>query len=162
MNIILQLKHWQILLIGFIVSIFLYISFSTLFAVFLFLILCISIWYYYIATKLNKKNIKIKMLDIIYFQLVFWVGVSNLLFIMLLDLGIINIDKTEYQFFFNFIFQATYIYICWFIAKSLKSIELKKEATVSEYIISLILLWMLVPIGIWFIQPRINKVFRQQ
>lgn len=162
MKIILQLKHWQIILIGFIVSLFLYITFSTLVVVFLFLILCLGIWNYYIATNLNQKNIKIKMLDIKYFQLIFVIGVTNVLLIMLLNQGVIRIDKSEYQFLFNLILQATHIYLCWFIAKSLKSAELKKEATVSEYFISIILLWMLIPIGIWFIQPRINKVFKPQ
>jgi hypothetical protein len=44
------------------------------------------------------------------------------------------------------------------IPKSLKSIELGREATFKEYIVDALLLFAL-PIGIWFIQPRVNRLF---
>ncbi len=49
------------------------------------------------------------------------------------------------------------IYTFYNIPKSLKSIELGRKAVFKEYIIDSILLFAL-PIGIWFIQPRINKL----
>ena len=44
------------------------------------------------------------------------------------------------------------------VSKSLKSIELDKESNLSEYIISAILLFAF-PIGVWFIQPRMNRIY---
>jgi len=49
------------------------------------------------------------------------------------------------------------IYILYFIAKTLKSVELQREAHFSDYIGEFFLMWCF-PIGIWFIQPRINKI----
>lgn len=48
-------------------------------------------------------------------------------------------------------------YAFYSVAKSLKSIELKREANFSECIIDAITLFAL-PIGIWFIQPRIKRI----
>ena len=45
------------------------------------------------------------------------------------------------------------------VAKSLKSIELNREARFSECIIDAITLFAL-PIGVWFIQPRVNRILR--
>jgi hypothetical protein len=44
-----------------------------------------------------------------------------------------------------------------FPSKLLKSIELDQDAKAKEYISDLILL-ALSPIGVWFLQPRINKI----
>ncbi len=49
------------------------------------------------------------------------------------------------------------IYIIYFIAKTLKSVELQREAHFSDYIGEFFLMWFF-PVGIWFIQPRINKI----
>ena len=48
-------------------------------------------------------------------------------------------------------------YIMFFAAKTLKSAELSKEAEFGEYIVELLLLWF-YPVGIWIIQPKINKL----
>ncbi len=50
------------------------------------------------------------------------------------------------------------LYTFYNVPKSLKSIELGKEAHFSEYIILAILLFVF-PIGLWFIQPKINRIF---
>lgn len=45
-----------------------------------------------------------------------------------------------------------------FIAKALKSIELQRPVEQHEYYREFFLI-LIFPIGIWFIQPRINKIF---
>ena len=45
-----------------------------------------------------------------------------------------------------------------YVAKSLKSVELQKSVTFSDYAGEFFLIWFF-PIGIWFIQPRLNKMF---
>lgn len=48
-------------------------------------------------------------------------------------------------------------YTFYFCAKTLKSIQLEKEATFSEYVGEFFMLWFHF-IGVWIIQPRINKL----
>ena len=49
-------------------------------------------------------------------------------------------------------------YCIYFNAKSLKVAELQREVTFNDYVGEFFLLWFF-PIGVWFIQPRINKMF---
>lgn len=44
-----------------------------------------------------------------------------------------------------------------FPVKTLKSIELNKEASLGDYFGSFMLI-VILPIGIWFLQPRINQI----
>jgi len=44
------------------------------------------------------------------------------------------------------------------VSKSLKSIEKGEKARISEYLVDAVLLFVL-PIGIWIIQPRLNKIY---
>ena len=48
-------------------------------------------------------------------------------------------------------------YCYYFVAKTLKSIELKREAKFDEYIGEFALVWIYF-IGIWFLQPKINTL----
>ncbi len=50
------------------------------------------------------------------------------------------------------------IYCLNFVAKSLKAVEWQRPVTFSDYAGEFFLIWFF-PIGIWFIQPRINKMF---
>jgi len=43
------------------------------------------------------------------------------------------------------------------VSKTLVSAELNKEATFNEYVSTLLLL-IFTPIGIWFIQPRVQQL----
>jgi len=49
-------------------------------------------------------------------------------------------------------------YCLYFVAKVLKSVEWQRSVTFSDYAGEFFLIWFF-PIGIWFIQPRINKLF---
>ena len=46
-----------------------------------------------------------------------------------------------------------------FPGKTLKTLELGKEATFGQYF-SYFLLMIFWPIGIWFIQPKLNKIIK--
>lgn len=49
-------------------------------------------------------------------------------------------------------------YCIYFVSKALKSAELQRDAVVGDYIIDFICFWFYF-VGIWFLQPRINKLF---
>jgi hypothetical protein len=53
------------------------------------------------------------------------------------------------------------IYIFSRIPKSLNSIENKRIVKSSEYLKDSLLLFIF-PIGVWFIQPRINKIAKEE
>lgn len=49
-------------------------------------------------------------------------------------------------------------YLIYFCSKSLKTYELQKKLKFVDYAGEFVLLWFF-PIGIWIIQPRINKIY---
>ena len=50
------------------------------------------------------------------------------------------------------------LYCLYFIAKVLKAVELQRPVTFSDFAGEFLLIWFF-PIGVWIIQPRINKLF---
>lgn len=60
-----------------------------------------------------------------------------------------------------FYFMFAYLHIQFFPGKVLKSIESGRAASFVDYIGYGVLIWFW-PIGIWFIQPRINKAVKEQ
>jgi hypothetical protein len=49
------------------------------------------------------------------------------------------------------------IYSLYFIAKTLKTVEMQREAYFSDFAGEFFMIWF-YPIGIWIVQPRINKL----
>lgn len=52
------------------------------------------------------------------------------------------------------------IYSFYFVAKTIKTIEIKREADFSDYAGEFFLIWFF-PIGVWILQPKINKIMIQ-
>ena len=52
-------------------------------------------------------------------------------------------------------------YLLYFTAKTIKTIELKRTVTFSDFIGEFFTIWFF-PIGIWFIQPRINEIVSKE
>lgn len=48
-------------------------------------------------------------------------------------------------------------YLLYFVSKTIKTTELKRTVTFSDFIVEFFMIWFF-PIGIWFIQPRLNKI----
>ncbi len=51
-------------------------------------------------------------------------------------------------------------YAVFFVAKTIKSVEMEEAATFNDFIGEFFMI-MFFPIGIWFLQPRINKLFEK-
>ncbi len=92
--------------------------------------------------------------------------VNGVLVLLIVGVALVFGDGQHYVFsglaalpFYYVIFAYLYVYA--FPVKELKSIELGREAKIGEYAgdVVLMLMW---PIGIWFIQPRINKVLSER
>lgn len=51
-------------------------------------------------------------------------------------------------------------YSLYFVAKTFKTVELQREVSFSDFVGEFFLIWF-YPIGIWFIQPKINKMIEK-
>ncbi len=52
------------------------------------------------------------------------------------------------------------LHTIYFAAKTIRSVELKRNARFSTFVGDFFLIWIF-PVGIWFIQPRINKLIEK-
>ncbi len=52
-------------------------------------------------------------------------------------------------------------YLNYFVSKTIKTTELNRTVTFSDFIGEFFMIWFF-PIGIWFIQPRINKIVSEE
>lgn len=64
-------------------------------------------------------------------------------------------------FFLHLLTMFAIIYTMYFTAKTITSVEMKKETHFSDYIGDFFLIWFF-PVGVWFIQPRINRIIEEQ
>lgn len=51
-------------------------------------------------------------------------------------------------------------YCLYFVAKTIKTVELQRSVTFSDFVKEFLLAWFF-PIGIWILQPRINNMIKQ-
>ena len=178
MRFLLRLKHWQLFLItwGIPVAINLY-TFSRpalmvkLFPVMM-LVFIIGIfgWIWAISTQLHKKLPRQVKLNIRGFKVVFSIPIVYMLGITL---------WMGYQFYFrfpegspmigsvilliavlHFISMVCILLGLRFAAQTLRSVELGRLASFSEYAVEFFLIWF-SPIGFWILQPRLNRLIEQ-
>ncbi|MDF3029119.1 MAG: hypothetical protein K0S23_3426 [Fluviicola sp.] len=133
-------------------------------------------WFWNVITKLNPlvptrrgrfpmRRIKLFFfIPIIYFCLVpFFVAfvvnttaISNPGVGQMLQLGILGFLVFILHFFSIFCILHT----IYFAAKTIRSAELKRNASFSNFAGDFFLIWIF-PVGIWFIQPRINALLNK-
>jgi hypothetical protein len=160
MERILNFKHWQLFLLIIIPTS--YISKSdVLIFIKLFGILISSIWVYSVVVYGNKKIIELNLpkINLKLFSI-------NILLIPILCLfvflyfykgygqsGVLKLIWNIVMFYWLFAILQTIL----IAAKTLITIELKRKATFSDYFWTYFFMINLF-IGIWFIQPKINKL----
>lgn len=171
MTKLMRLKHWQAFSIfaifyagllfiqgndintNFLSSIELVVGLSIIF-LFIFFGWLMSIGVYLTQIKANPdRNRKI---------LILLAGFSTIVGYSLLNLERLSFDEEIVPTWLSIIsFPFSYwgiIYIFYKVARSLKSVEIGEKAKFSEYILYIILL-AFIPIGIWIIQPKLNKIY---
>jgi len=185
MNIFLRLKHWQLfgLLIG-IPFIFQIVGMTTVIAsqdptkMFIIfppmMILYMGIffgWFYALGVNLNKRlpaTVKMSLTKFKWFLIipaVYIVFFSIFIFGIfggIFDSGkpnpVVIVDNFGIIFPLHIFSMFCIFYCLYFNAKSLKAVEWQRPITFSDYAGEFFLIWFF-PIGIWIIQPRINKIF---
>lgn len=177
----LTLKHWQLfgLLVGipmifqFVImgSVFASRNPTIMFAVFpVMMILFIGIffgWFYALGTNLHKKLPETVTMNLTKFKIFLFIPVVYMLILSVFMFGMFSIISTGAEpnpLFLVLIvplhlFSMFCIFYClYFIAKALKAVELQKTVKFSDYVGEFFLIWYF-PVGIWIIQPRVNKLF---
>jgi len=177
----LTLKHWQLfgLLIG-LPMVFQFITIGsvissndpkTMFYFFpILMIIVIGLffgWFYALGTNLHKKLPQTAKMNLNRFKIFLFIPVVYLMLISVFMAGMFfNITsggKPNPAIFALIIplhlFSMFCIFYClYFNAKALKTVEFQKPVTFSDFAGEFFLIWFF-PIGIWIIQPRINKLF---
>lgn len=54
-----------------------------------------------------------------------------------------------------------YLYLVYFASRSLATVEQQRVVELGEYL-SLYFMFMLLPIGVWFLQPRLRRLYQRQ
>ena len=165
MKLILRLKSWQLFLIllfiPVILSFFHLEYFSDILTIILTILIGSAYFFWLLAIglmlpkKLDKsitipsKSFKFHFIGIILVIVLLLFFVSNN--ILPKDYAGIIIIPSLYYFYAIFI-------IFRYVSKVIASVELKRLAKAPDYMGYFMLIWFF-PIGVWFIQPKLNKYF---
>lgn len=120
-------------------------------------------WFYALGTHLHKKLPSTASMNVTRFKIFLFIPVICVLFSVALMPSLIPEGQTGLGIFALIIplhlFSMFCIFYClYFNAKALKTVEAQRPVTFGEYAGEFFLIWFF-PIGIWIIQPRINKLF---
>ncbi len=178
----LTLKHWQLIALFAILPVFIefvlltfllfaknraimYYAFPLLTIFFLIILFC---WYYSLGVNLHKKLPAGVKMNVLKFKILLFIPV---LYTFLFTIIVASFTSNFTTFFkpnagnflkvlpMHIIAIYCFVYCMSFIGKALKSVEIKRNAMYDDYWALFFLIWFF-PVGIWIIQPRINKIFR--
>jgi hypothetical protein len=178
MRIFLTMKHWQLFVLligiplvveltafGYLIihgdSFFFFYFFYSLLFVFMGLFFA---WFYSLGTNLHKRLPAIAPMSLTTFKLFLFIPIGYFICIFLFVFLIPGMLPSLGPLIFLLIvpihiFSMFCLFYCLnFITKALKTAECQRPTTFGDYAGDFYLLWF-YPVGIWFIQPRINKLF---
>lgn len=184
MEIFLRLKHWHLFLITFglpfvlqiILSVFTWTTNDPMimlqvmpFVMFLFFAGYFG-WLWAIGQEFQKMlpgNLKFNLVPFKIFLL--FPVIYILFFFFMLDFFVVNMEEEmepPLSLFFMIIplhlFTMFCIFYCiYFAARTFKATELQRPVTFPDFAGEFFMIWIF-PVGIWFIQPRINKLIAKK
>ncbi len=186
----LRAKHWQLFLFTFGIPLILQIAFTVMlfmslflnegpdmafigdyFAFFPFLIILFAgvffAWFWSVGIGLNQKTPTNANLNKNVFKLLLIAPFIYLILALILVFNItleegsdLELKATLIIIPLHLVSMGCIFYCMAFIARTIKSIELERNAHFSDYFAEFFLIWF-YPIGIWILQPRINKIFSE-
>ncbi len=113
-------------------------------------------WLWSVATQLQVKapsELKLKssfFMNIFPIMFLYYVGMDRVL------LSLPFVESWTYPSAILIPFVFLHFYVVWFVAKTIKTLEFRRQVLARETIFDFIAI-LLFPIGIWFLQPRVNK-----
>lgn len=129
------------------------------------------VWMYNAATKLQQymnpdmRKLKLKRFKIFFFSPFVYILLLGTLVPIIISYQVNQESPSPAVFILLFsiiipghLYSAfCLIYVLYFSAKTVKSAELQREAHFNDYIAEFFMFWFF-PVGVWFLQPKINKV----
>lgn len=121
-------------------------------------------WFWAVATGLQRLIPAEVPLNVTRFKIFFIIPVVYILFFLLFMISMVDSGGPDPLVFVLIIpvhlFSMFCIFYClYFAAKTIKTAELKRKLTFSDFAGEFFMLWF-YPIGIWIIQPRINRLVK--
>ncbi|MBO9703592.1 MAG: hypothetical protein J7604_25535 [Sporocytophaga sp.] len=131
-------------------------------------------WFWSVAIGLQKKvpdNVKMKVRK---FRILFFIPMIYILLISISMGGVVsgmaeNVSKPNVIFILSIIgimvplhllSMFCIFYSLYFVAKTFKTVELQRAVSFSDFAGEFFMIWF-YPIGIWIIQPKINKIMEE-
>lgn len=188
MNIFLKAKHWQIFLLSIGIPVLLGLSMVilkftnndnglalSLLPVFNFFYIVVFYgWFWAIGTKLHDRLPEGEKVNLKLFKMILAIPIVYLLIIssysLAVVLGIFESNRSpEFAAFdivdkvmpLHIISICCIFYAMWINAKTIKSVELQRPVKFADFAGEFIQIWFF-PIGIWTIQPLINKLVEEE
>ena len=160
MKSFLTLKHWQVFLILIVGSVLCNLTIegdqlSTM-IVEIVGVVVYSLWPIIVGNELNQLLPKKIEVNFSFFLINIFISLGTMITVLILSSGEGMTFSGLYAIPLLYVFFA-YLYCLAFPVKLLNSIETGKEASSGQYIGDFFLV-LFLPIGIWFLQPRINKI----
>ena len=165
MNFFLKVKHWQLFILMAIVPLIIVIVFNPFTFIVRLTYGIIGVgtffgWLYSLGISLNRKLPEGLGIRTVYFKISFFLLVFFFVGSIMIQ---VLYDRPQHEDIFIMLpivifLQGCVFYMFYFIAKSLKTVELQRDTRYSDYADDFFRLWF-YPIGIWNIQPRINELF---
>ena len=121
-------------------------------------------WIYAIGTELQKRlpqSLRSSQ-TLFRFHSAYIFFCNILIGVMMMFKEVLNVNQSMGSIFFLlllYMFVAVFS-VTRFAAKSFASVEMKINATISDYAGYLMLIWFF-PFGIWIIQPKLNRIIEQ-
>jgi len=176
-KILLRLKHWQLFVLAILwvvvpftflltlwrnaAATWLLMLIMLLFPVFLYICFYL-IWFYTLAVNTHKKLPETVKMNLTGFKIIFFIPVAYFLVLMstfFFDFFLIDVSTFSHlELAFPLVSICCFVYCLYFNAKSFRAAELQRPVTLNDYAGDFMLIG-LFPLGVWFIQPRINKMF---
>jgi hypothetical protein len=127
-------------------------------------------WQWSVAIGLQKKipegvNMKVTQFKIFFFIPMVYLVLFSVFISSMFNSDILHGGQPNLQIFYLFpiifplhLFSMFCLFYCiYFVAKTIKTVELQREAIFSDFVAEFFLVWFHF-IGVWILQPRINKM----
>lgn len=172
MNKLLLLKHWQlfILLVGIPLAFqiglmkFVHIQKDSLQIILVPYSLLIAIVFYFsylciLGINLNKKIPQSLKMSVTFFKLLYVIFISGLILLVYFDMNGVSSLPSSLNMVILLGVKIAFLYNNFFCSNSLLRAEWQRPVSIKDTIGEFILLCLFMPVGLWIIQPRINKLF---
>jgi len=187
-NLFLKARHWQLFLFLFgIPAIFQIVMMSTIFVdvahdgtppvstfnfmgilavVMIFFMAIYFAWFWSIAIGLGSKIPESVVMKTRTFKVFFFIPIVYILFFLIVVTTTMSEAEPSPLTFILIVPLHLFCMFCifhnlYFVAKVIKTVELQREALFGDFVGEFFLMWF-YPIGVWIIQPKINRMIKQQ